>query len=214
MSDQLRAQYDSLYKNYDDIYRAGKPNQIVTELATYVSSGSVLDLGGGEGVTAVYLAKRGFRVTVIDFSSEGLKKADSRASKQRVSLKSIPADILTHEPEDTFDVVIISHVLHQYDQLQAEAVLKKMQRITKTNGINIIITYSDCGGLFERSTKTKKERYYPNSESLLAAYGDWQVLKIDEHEEETLAKDRAGFPMKNRVVALMVKKIGLELFAD
>ena len=53
----------------------------------------------GEGWNAVYLAGLGHDVIMVDFSTEGLRKAERLAREQHVELRTVHADLATYEPE-------------------------------------------------------------------------------------------------------------------
>ncbi|HZE03817.1 MAG TPA: class I SAM-dependent methyltransferase [Solirubrobacteraceae bacterium] len=55
--------------------------------------GRALDLGCGSGSDAVYLAKRGWRVTAVDFADAALAKAQRRATDEGVEVQWIRGDV-------------------------------------------------------------------------------------------------------------------------
>jgi SAM-dependent methyltransferase len=55
--------------------------------------GRALDIGCGTGRDAVYLAKRGWRVTAVDFVDEALKKARRRAAEEGVEVEWLQGDV-------------------------------------------------------------------------------------------------------------------------
>lgn len=55
--------------------------------------GQVLDLGCGSGIWGVELAKRGWRVTGIDFVPKALRRARERAQKAGVEMRLIEGDV-------------------------------------------------------------------------------------------------------------------------
>lgn len=55
--------------------------------------GRALDVGCGSGRDAVYLAKRGWRVTGVDFAAEALAKARRRASEEGADVQFIEGDV-------------------------------------------------------------------------------------------------------------------------
>ena len=98
--------------------------------------GQVLDLAMGEGRNGIYLATQGFDVTGVDVSDEGLKKAQALATKHRVTITTVVADLETYKiPANTFDVIICSYYLQRdlFPQI-AEAL--------KPSGIALIETYT------------------------------------------------------------------------
>lgn len=97
-----------------DEYAYGRePNDFLRAEAHRIPKGRVLCLAEGEGRNAVYLAGLGHDVTAVDFSAEGLRKAERLAREQRVSLTTIEADLATFVPElDAFTgiVAIFAHL--------------------------------------------------------------------------------------------------------
>jgi SAM-dependent methyltransferase len=55
--------------------------------------GKILCLAEGEGRNAVWLAERGFRVTAVDASNVGLKKAQRLAAERGVTIATVCADL-------------------------------------------------------------------------------------------------------------------------
>jgi SAM-dependent methyltransferase len=82
-------------------------NDFLIWAAPQVKKGKVISLSEGEGRNAVYLAKLGFEVTAVDFSSVGLAKAQALANKHQVKIECVLADLnnLNLKP-DTWDVVV------------------------------------------------------------------------------------------------------------
>ena len=98
--------------------------------------GQVLDLAMGEGRNGVFLATQGFTVTGVDISEEGLKKAQTLATEQGVTLTTIAADLETYEiPPKTFDVIICTYYLQR-------DLLPKIATALKPGGMVLIETYT------------------------------------------------------------------------
>jgi SAM-dependent methyltransferase len=55
--------------------------------------GRALDVGCGSGRDAVYLAKRGWRVTAVDFSEEALATARRRAAEEGAQVEWVQGDV-------------------------------------------------------------------------------------------------------------------------
>lgn len=90
---------------WDDRYRTDEyaygrePNELLRAEAHRIPRGRVLCLAEGEGRNAVFLAERGHDVTAVDFSTEGLRKAQRLARERNVVITTIQADLGTYEPE-------------------------------------------------------------------------------------------------------------------
>ena len=75
--------------------------------------GRALDLGAGEGRTALWLAERGWQVTAVDFSDVGLEKGRQRAEVLGVSanVEWICADLMDFDPTGlTYDLVLLMFI--------------------------------------------------------------------------------------------------------
>ncbi len=53
---------------------------------TRVAGGAALELGCGTGDTSIYLAKRGWQVTAVDFVPSALEKARAKAGAEKRQL--------------------------------------------------------------------------------------------------------------------------------
>ena len=73
------------------------PNDFLATEAHRIPPGRVLCLAEGEGRNAVHLAKLGYDVTAIDQSAVGMDKAMKLAEQQRVSIKTVVADLATFD---------------------------------------------------------------------------------------------------------------------
>ena len=58
-----------------------------------LAHGRALDVGCGSGRDAVYLAKRGWQVTGVDFADTGLKAARQRAQQEGVEVQWVKGDV-------------------------------------------------------------------------------------------------------------------------
>ena len=76
--------------------------------------GTALDIAGGAGRHAIWLARHGLDVTITDIAAEGLAIATSRAEEQGVSLTPYCADLEVEPlPPGPFDVIISFHYLQR-----------------------------------------------------------------------------------------------------
>jgi SAM-dependent methyltransferase len=64
--------WNERYAATDRLWSA-EPNRTVEEVVGPLPPGRALDLGAGEGRHAVWLARRGWRVTAVDFSALGIE---------------------------------------------------------------------------------------------------------------------------------------------
>lgn len=97
-----------------DEYAYGRePNDFLRAEAHRIPRGRVLCVAEGEGRNAVHLAGLVHDVTMVDLSTEGLRKAERLARERHVELRTVHADLATYEPElDAFSgiVAIFAHL--------------------------------------------------------------------------------------------------------
>lgn len=100
--------------HWDERHAAREPIELIEidpsleEEVARLTPGRALDLGAGDGGNAVWLARRGWRVTGVDFSSVGLERARALARAHGVAVDWVLADLLEWQPpEASFDLVTL-----------------------------------------------------------------------------------------------------------
>jgi SAM-dependent methyltransferase len=84
-----------------------EPNDFLRAEAGRIPKGRVLCVAEGEGRNSTFLAALGYEVTAVDFSIEGLRKAERLARERGVAIEFIHADLATYEPPvDSFAGVV------------------------------------------------------------------------------------------------------------
>ncbi len=106
---------------WDDRYRgselmwSAEPNLFLPPLVEGMPTGTALDLACGEGRNAIWLARHGWSVTAVDYSSVGIEKAKKLAGDTEVEW--VVADVTTYEPGKTYDLVVIFYLHLPPDQI-------------------------------------------------------------------------------------------------
>ena len=104
-----------------------------------VEPGRALDMGCGDGSDAVWLARRGWRVTGVDFSGKAVESARQRASEAAVDVEFIVADAATHQPRVRYDL-ITSFYIHLPPDNRA-AMLSNMRATLKPGGKLLFVSH-------------------------------------------------------------------------
>jgi SAM-dependent methyltransferase len=99
--------WDTRYEEKELVWSA-EPNMFLPPIVDVRDVGSALDLACGEGRNAIWLARQGWNVTGVDFSSVAIEKAKKIAGDTSVTW--VVADITAYEPDRRFDLVIIVYV--------------------------------------------------------------------------------------------------------
>jgi len=101
-------------KTWDERYAASElvwsigPNQFVEAECSDLPPGRALDLAAGEGRNAIWLARRGWEVTAVDFSQVALDKGRTLAGD--ISVEWVCADATTWTRTDTYDLVVVAYL--------------------------------------------------------------------------------------------------------
>ena len=91
-----------------------------------LSSKSILDFGGGTGLISLPLAKKVNSVTLVDISDKMLEQARIKVKNQKLeNLHLIQQDLVLKPLEQTFDLIIVSRVLHHMPHLDSSLAMFK-----------------------------------------------------------------------------------------
>jgi 2-polyprenyl-3-methyl-5-hydroxy-6-metoxy-1,4-benzoquinol methylase len=95
-----------------DLLWGAEPNRfLAAELRDVPPRGRALDLACGEGRNAIWLAKLGWLVTAVDYSTVAIERARRLAAEQRVEVEWIEADVTSFVPTaGGFQLVIIAYL--------------------------------------------------------------------------------------------------------
>src|SRR5512133_175605 len=87
-----QTKWDERY-DQEEYYYGTAPNTFLASVCDKIPRENVLCLAEGEGRNAVFLAERGYRVTAVDSSEAGLRKAVQLAEEHQVSITPVCADL-------------------------------------------------------------------------------------------------------------------------
>ena len=199
--------FNKLYKNDAQVFGDGKPVRIVEMVPHYVSSGSVLDVGAGQGRNTLFLARKGFRVVSLDTSEVALKQLKSATANEALPVEVIVSDIRKLDIDaENYDIVVFSFVLHLFFKEVSERILKYFMHNTRRGALHTISAFTSEGDFFK--DPKNKAFYYPAPGELKEFYerNGWEVLEYYEEEVQTLRKHPDGTPMKNLTSFLLATK--------
>jgi len=125
-------------RKYDtEQYLFGKtPIAFLKEHLHLLPKGNALDIAMGEGRNGVFLATKGFQVTGIDISETGLKKAETLAKEQGVSIGTKVVDLEQYQlRSETYDVILCTYYLQRN-------LFPQMIKALKPGGMVLVETYT------------------------------------------------------------------------
>lgn len=99
--------WDERYAATDLVWSA-EPNQFVAAECRDLPPGRAVDLAAGEGRNAIWLARRGWQVTAVDFSQVALDKGRRLAGDTEVTW--VHGDATAWRPEGPVDLVVLAYL--------------------------------------------------------------------------------------------------------
>ncbi|SNR81498.1 MFS transporter [Actinomadura mexicana] len=191
MDDTTHQEYwDSRYSEHHHIW-SGEPNAVLVQEAAGLEPGTALDLGCGEGADAVWLARRGWRVTAVDISGVALERAAGHAAEAGVAdrVDWQCRDLAASFPEGSYDLVS-AQFLHSPADMPREEVLRAAAAAVAPGGVLLVVGHAGPPP-WDPDAHPGVHLPTPDEvlESLALPDGDWEVLRSDEHERVQTAPD-------------------------
>lgn len=101
--------WDDRYRSKDQLF-SGNPNGVLVTEAAGLTPGRALDVGCGEGGDALWLARRGWRVTAVDISQVALDRAAAAGADVSGHVTWTRADLTTAPPPGgPYDLVSLQY---------------------------------------------------------------------------------------------------------
>ncbi len=164
-----RAMWNEAYRRSSGFKEAA--NQLLIDTVKGRKPGTALDVAMGQGRNALHLAANGWRVTGVDISDEGLRLARQAATKAKLKLEAIQADITTYEfGRDKWDLVTLIYAGDEVPQII------RLKASVKRGGLFVIEYFHDEGsaGAGIGGFKTGE---------LAGLFADWKVLRDEVVED-------------------------------
>lgn len=139
-------------------HREEPPSLLVRALDGRSAPGRALDVGCGEGVHAVYLAKRGYSVVGVDFVPAALELARARARAEGVELQLQPANVLEYDAPAPFDVVLDSGCLHHLGRSRHGAYRARLEQWLAPGGDFVLVHFLKRNALDWRPAGPRRVR--------------------------------------------------------
>jgi SAM-dependent methyltransferase len=104
-----RLDWDARYAAEPSLWGA-EPNQFVRARLAELEPGVALDLACGNGRNALWLARRGWRVTAVDISAVALQQAAERGAALGVEVDWQHADVREWAPAHPVDLALVAYL--------------------------------------------------------------------------------------------------------
>ncbi len=154
---------------WEQRYRTGTPpeeaSRFIVENAHRIG-GRVLDIAGGAGRNALFLARAGASVHVIDISFAALRHTMIQANEQRLAVEAIQADLESYWlPACAYDAIIVVRYLQR-------SLLGQIRRALRPGGTLLYETFllrqQEIG-------RTRHPEFLLEDGELRAAFADFDI---------------------------------------
>lgn len=176
--------WDARYRESDQIF-SGNPNTVLVREVDGMEPGRALDLGCGEGADAIWLARRGWRVTAVDISGVALERAARNAGEVGIDWQR--HDLGESFPEGSFDLVS-AHFLHSPGDMPRERILRTAAGAVAEGGVLLIVGHAGLPP-WEHDPGVHLPTPQEVLEDLDLPDGEWEVQVCEEHERVQTAPD-------------------------
>jgi len=132
-----QALWDARYAAEDYLFGT-RPNDYLRSQAPRLAPGQrALAVGDGEGRNAVWLARQGLDVTLVDISPVGLEKARRLAREHGCRIETIAADLTQWDwPVDQFDLAV--EIFVHVPVAERQAIHRAMAASLKPGGLALV----------------------------------------------------------------------------
>ncbi len=142
----------------------------------FPKAGLALDVAGGLGRHAIWLAELRWKVTVVDISEVAFEKAQRKAQERGVDIDFLVRDLNTWSPDrKKFDLVLVFFYL-QRDLFPA------LEAALKPGGLLVCKTYTEEHKKYGRGPS--HDEYYLQENELLRSFPSLRILYYRETIQE------------------------------
>lgn len=191
--------WDERYRNEELLWSA-EPNRFVAEAVDGLDPGDALDLAGGEGRNAVWLAKQGWNVTVLDWSDVALDKGRALADREGVHVWFTQVDLRTWwPPEACTDLALIAYLQLPWEE--RHGVWRGAARSLRPGGRLIVIGHDSSNLVEGYGGPQSPEALYTSEEVVSVIGGSLRVHRAERVERPVETDDGDRIAYDNVVVA-------------
>ena len=184
MTDHGRDYWNARYLEKGLLWTA-EPNRFFPPTVEGLEPGVALDLAGGEGRNAVWLASQGWDVTMIEWSDVALERARAFAEEKGVEVDFVLQDLQAWEPQPaSADLCLVCYL--QTPAADRQAVWRKAVTGLRPGGRLVVIGHHSDNLTEGYGGPQSPEALYTQEEVVDVVGGDLEILRserVDRHVE-------------------------------
>ena len=202
--------WDERYSESELVWSV-EPNQFVAAECADLPPGRALDLAAGEGRNSIWLARRGWVVTAVDFSQAGLEKGRRLAGEVEIDwvcgdvVTGFGLDKLDHRgglDQSAYDLCVIAYL-----QLVAEERRAAVRRgfASLTQGGTFLLVAHDTTNLTEGTGGPQDVTRLMTAQDILEDLADaeYDVVHADRVERVVVSPDEGSLTAWDALVRLV-----------
>jgi demethylmenaquinone methyltransferase/2-methoxy-6-polyprenyl-1,4-benzoquinol methylase len=137
----------SIYERMNQVFTGGQNLAVrLSQLEEMRAGQRVLYVGSGPSEDALEAARKGVRVTCLDLSASMIDKARQRFEKADLSGEFVCADIMEHNPDQPYDIVVANFFLNIFSRPVMEQVLLKLVSLVRPGGRFLVADFATPRG--------------------------------------------------------------------
>jgi SAM-dependent methyltransferase len=179
-----------------------EPNRTLTRTAEQLAGGAALDAGCGEGVDALWLASRGWRVTAVDFVDTALERGRARSAEIGVDIDWLQADLSVWTPPACRFDLVSAHYLHGI--AQRDELFRRLAAAVRPGGTLLIVGHHPSNA--DISGGTVPDSVFFTADDVVAVLDDeWEVLTADDDVPRKMTSHE-GRPLELRSAVVRARR--------
>jgi tellurite methyltransferase len=163
---------------------------------------ALVDLGMGRGRDIIYLAGRGFRVLGLELSDVGIRRAERRAARFSIPIRTQRADLRRVRLKGPFDVVYSSTALNHLPRALRPERFAHFRSVTRPGGIHAVNAFVRHPRAGSPPEPEMAGRPFASGE-LRRYYRDWEIVEAGEVPFDCLA---GGRPHRHAVDVVIARR--------
>lgn len=133
---------EALFDGDDDTWQVAKPNAFLASITTMLERGNLLCLGENEGQSAVFLAKMGHTVRIVDPTTTGIEHSEALARDHRVNLETLHAHPLEFDMGENSYSSIVALFCHLVPA-KRRVLHQRVTRALRPGGLLVLEAYRE-----------------------------------------------------------------------